>query len=158
MAIARKSSTGYGQISHGGVISVQGQENRCFQNGRYTTMVLLQTDAAIIRETAVVHCWISTVEVIGINTVKFEDYKVEGMGYAIPISEGDSDNQWFDEPWDSEARGTGIPWWHLLQDVTETFGNVRYSDWGIHLSFKLSREAPPGLRLGFKVGDVIQYV
>ena len=47
-------------------------------------MVLLQTDAAI--NPAMQSLTKLNGEVIGINTVKFADYKVEGMGYAIPIS------------------------------------------------------------------------
>lgn len=81
-AIAIGNALGYGQSVTVGYISALNREVEIENK----TMTLLQTDAAINPGNSGGALLNSKGEVIGINTVKFVDSQVEGMGYAIPIS------------------------------------------------------------------------
>ena len=81
-AIAIGNALGYGQSVTVGYISALDREVDA--DGK--TMKLLQTDAAINPGNSGGALLNSKGEVIGINTMKFVDSTVEGMGYAIPIS------------------------------------------------------------------------
>lgn len=81
-AIAIGNALGYGQSVTVGYISALNREVEMEDK----TMTLLQTDAAINPGNSGGALLNSNGEVIGINTVKFVDSQVEGMGYAIPIS------------------------------------------------------------------------
>ncbi len=81
-AIAIGNALGYGQSVTVGYISAL--EREVDADGK--TMKLLQTDAAINPGNSGGALLNSKGEVIGINTMKFVDSTVEGMGYAIPIS------------------------------------------------------------------------
>ena len=83
MAIAIGNALGYGQSVTVGYISALNREVPIED----ATMTLLQTDAAINPGNSGGALLNSSGEVIGINTVKFASEEVEGMGYAIPISE-----------------------------------------------------------------------
>ena len=81
-AIAIGNALGYGQSVTTGVVSAVGREVQLTDK----TMTLIQTSAAINPGNSGGALLNGKGEVIGINTVKYEDTSVEGMGYAIPIN------------------------------------------------------------------------
>ena len=82
-AIAIGNALGYGQSVTAGVISALGRDIglQGFDN------TLIQTDAAINPGNSGGALLNASGEVIGINTIKMSAEAVEGMGYAIPISD-----------------------------------------------------------------------
>lgn len=82
--IAIGNALGYGQSMTGGYVSALDREVTT-QEG--TTRHLIQTDAAINPGNSGGALLNMKGEVIGINVAKLSDTKVEGMGYAIPISQ-----------------------------------------------------------------------
>lgn len=82
MAIAIGNALGYGQSTTVGYISAKEREVTIENN----TMTLLQTDAAINPGNSGGALLNINGEVIGINSVKYADSSVEGMGFAIPIT------------------------------------------------------------------------
>ncbi|MDF2941410.1 MAG: hypothetical protein K0S01_268 [Herbinix sp.] len=88
MAIAIGNALGYGQSVTVGYISAKDREVEVADayNNETKTMVLLQTDAAINPGNSGGALLNSDGEVIGINTIKYANTEVEGMGYSIPIS------------------------------------------------------------------------
>lgn len=82
-SIAIGNALGYGQSVTTGVISAVAREVQLTDS----TMTLLQTDAAINPGNSGGALLNANGEVIGINTVKYSSEEVEGMGYAIPISD-----------------------------------------------------------------------
>lgn len=82
MAIAIGNALGYGQSVTVGYVSAVNREVT-IDNQK---MTLLQTDAAINPGNSGGALINTAGEVIGINSVKFASEEVEGMGYAIPIS------------------------------------------------------------------------
>jgi len=82
-AIAIGNALGYGQSVTTGVISAT---NRDIEMEGFDS-ILIQTDAAINPGNSGGALLNSNGEVIGINTVKVSDSQVEGMGYAIPVSD-----------------------------------------------------------------------
>lgn len=82
MAIAIGNALGYGQSVTVGYISAVDREVTVNNN----TMKLLQTDAAINPGNSGGALINASGEVIGINSIKYASEEVEGMGYAIPIS------------------------------------------------------------------------
>ena len=80
-AIAIGNALGYGQSVTAGYVSAKDREVALTDK----TMTLLQTDAAINPGNSGGALLNIKGEVIGINTVKYSDTTVEGMGYAIPI-------------------------------------------------------------------------
>lgn len=84
-AIAIGNSLGYGQSVTTGVISALNRE--IYEEGdEYNQGSLIQTDAAINPGSSGGALLNSKGEVIGINASKIADSVIEGMGYAIPIS------------------------------------------------------------------------
>jgi serine protease Do len=83
MAIAIGNALGYGQSVTVGYISAKDRE---IAVDAYTTLTVLQTDAAINPGNSGGALINIKGEVIGINSAKFSDTNVEGMGYSIPIS------------------------------------------------------------------------
>lgn len=83
MAIAIGNALGYGQSVTVGYISAKDREV-AFDDG---SMTLLQTDAAINPGNSGGALLNAAGEVIGINSAKYASEEVEGMGYAIPISD-----------------------------------------------------------------------
>ncbi len=81
-AIAIGNALGYGQSVTTGVISALNREVTIDN----VTNELLQTDAAINPGNSGGALLNQKGEVIGINSAKYSDTDVEGMGYAIPIS------------------------------------------------------------------------
>lgn len=83
MAIAIGNALGYGQSVTVGYISAKDRTISVEDS----TMTLLQTDAAINPGNSGGALLNINGEVIGINSIKFASEEVEGMGYAIPISD-----------------------------------------------------------------------
>ena len=81
-AIAIGNALGYGQSVTTGVISAVNREVQLTDK----TMTLIQTSAAINPGNSGGALLNANGEVIGMNTVKYSDTSVEGMGYAIPIN------------------------------------------------------------------------
>lgn len=89
-AIAIGNALGYGQSVTTGVISALGRSVTVSDAMSGTTIVnnnLIQTDAAINPGNSGGALLNIRGEVIGINSVKYADTDVEGIGYAIPISD-----------------------------------------------------------------------
>ncbi|MCI8634939.1 MAG: trypsin-like serine protease [Eubacterium sp.] len=86
MAIAIGNALGYGQSVTTGVISALNREVVVTNetDGSTITNELLQTDAAINPGNSGGALLNARGEVIGINSVKYSETSVEGMGYAIP--------------------------------------------------------------------------
>lgn len=87
-AIAIGNALGYGQSVTTGVISALNREVTVSDSGSNTnyTAELIQTSAAINPGNSGGALLNAAGEVIGINSVKYADTEVEGIGYAIPIS------------------------------------------------------------------------
>ena len=81
-AIAIGNALGYGQSVTVGYISATAREVQMTDG----TMTLIQTDAAINPGNSGGALLNIDGEVIGINSAKYSDTDVEGMGFAIPIS------------------------------------------------------------------------
>ncbi|MEY8392247.1 trypsin-like peptidase domain-containing protein [Lachnospiraceae bacterium 45-W7] len=86
--VAIGNALGYGQSVTTGVISALNREVTVQDEttGASITNKLLQTDAAINPGNSGGALLNMNGEVIGINSVKYSDTQVEGMGYSIPIS------------------------------------------------------------------------
>ncbi len=86
-AVAIGNALGYGQSVTTGIISAVDREVSVEDEttGAVTINELIQTDAAINPGNSGGALLNMRGEVIGINTIKYSDTKVEGMGYAIPI-------------------------------------------------------------------------
>lgn len=82
LALAIGNALGYGQSLTVGYISAKDREVAVDNN----TMKLLQTDAAINPGNSGGALLNKDGQLIGINSMKYADTDVEGMGYAIPIS------------------------------------------------------------------------
>jgi len=89
-AIAIGNALGYGQSVTTGVISAMGRSVSVADSTTGVTVVnnnLIQTDAAINPGNSGGALLNVKGEVIGINSVKYADTNVEGIGYAIPIND-----------------------------------------------------------------------
>jgi serine protease Do len=83
MVIAIGNALGYGQSVTVGYVSAVNREVTIDNQ----TMTLLQTDAAINPGNSGGALINTSGQVIGINSVKFASAEIEGMGYAIPITD-----------------------------------------------------------------------
>lgn len=81
--VAIGNALGYGQSVTTGIVSAL---NRSLSNESGTTSTYIQTDAAINPGNSGGALLNLDGQLIGINTAKLSDTDVEGMGYAIPIS------------------------------------------------------------------------
>lgn len=87
MAIAIGNALGSGQSVTVGYISAKNRQVNTDGQSKGSQLELLQTDAAINPGNSGGALLNTNGEVIGINDMKYADTNVEGMGYAIPISE-----------------------------------------------------------------------
>lgn len=147
-AIAIGNALGYGQSVTVGYISAINRE----VDVEDTNMTLLQTDAAINPGNSGGALLNSKGEVIGINTVKFVDSTVEGMGYAIPISTAipiinDLMNQEVIE--ESEQGYLGIQGNNITEEYSQGFNMPK----GVYVVKIL--EGSPADGCGLKAGDII---
>lgn len=82
--VAIGNALGYGQSVTTGIVSAL---DRSLTNESGTTSTYIQTDAAINPGNSGGALLNLDGELVGINTAKLSDTDVEGMGYAIPISD-----------------------------------------------------------------------
>lgn len=155
MTIAIGNAMGYGQSLTVGYVSAKDRKIEVSDNYSYNTMILLQTDAAINPGNSGGALLNIKGEVIGINTVKFADYKVEGMGYAIPISKAipiinELMNREILKPEEQGFLGVGP------QDVTEDVSTMFGIPIGVYISTLVEGSAAD--KAGLQVGDVIQII
>ena len=126
-AIAIGNALGYGQSVTTGVISALDREVTTTDSstGISVTNSLIQTDAAINPGNSGGALLNMQGEVIGINSVKYSDTDVEGMGYAIPISTAQPiiDDLISQEKVDeSKSAYLGISGVDLDSDTASTYG------------------------------------
>lgn len=148
MVIAIGNALGYGQSTTVGYVSALDRE---IADEDYT-MKLIQTDAAINPGNSGGALLNAAGEVIGINSVKYADENIEGMGFAIPISTAlpiinDLMNR--EEIAENEQSYLGI----VGNDVTENYSQVYGMPVGIYIS-KVTENSPAS-KSGLKMGDII---
>lgn len=154
--VAIGNALGYGQSVTTGIISaldrsvsVQGT------NGEVITNKLIQTQAAINPGNSGGALLNMKGEVIGINSVKYSSEEVEGMGYAIPISDvesiiGDLMNKETREKVDQDKVGyLGIECIGVTSEVAQVYDLPK----GVYI--KSVVEGSAAEKAGLKAGDVI---
>lgn len=152
-AIAIGNALGYGQSVTTGVISALNRDYAVDENGN--TQALIQTDAAINPGNSGGALLDVNGEVIGINSNKIAGTKVEGMGYAIPISTAkpiiaELMNKQTRTPVEQNKRGyLGISGLNVDSQVQEMYG--------IPVGVYISRvyEGTAAQKAGLKKGDII---
>lgn len=149
--VAIGNALGYGQSVTTGIVSALNREVTIDN----TTNTLIQTDAAINPGNSGGALLNMKGEVIGINEAKLSSNYVEGMGYAIPISDvegiiGDLQNLKTRSTVDSEKMGyLGI----TCQDVTSEIAQQYDMPEGIYLKSVVSGCAAD--KAGLKKGDIL---
>ncbi len=154
MAIAIGNALGYGQSVTVGYISAKDRQVEVGDGNSSSanTMVLLQTDAAINPGNSGGALLDVNGNVIGINSVKYADTKVEGIGYAIPMSNAiPIINELMNrEVLKDEEKGyLGITGRTIGDEVSEAYGFPN----GIYIS-EVS-ESGAAKKAGIKQGDII---
>ena len=152
-AIAIGNALGYGQSVTTGVISALNRDYAVDENGN--TQALIQTDAAINPGNSGGALLNVNGEVIGINSNKIAGTKVEGMGYAIPISTAkpiiaELMNKQTRTPVEQNKRGyLGISGLNVDSQVQDMYG--------IPVGVYISRvyEGTAAQKAGLKKGDII---
>ena len=120
--VAIGNALGYGQYVTTGIVSAKDRTNST------NTTPLIQTDAAINPGNSGGALLNMKGEVIGINSSKYSDTTVEGMGYAIPITAvqdrlDDLMNRQTREKVDESEKGyLGISCATVSSDVSEAYG------------------------------------
>ncbi len=149
MAIAIGNALGYGQSVTVGYISAKDRQVSV-DNVTYT---LIQTDAAINSGNSGGALLNQYGEVIGINSVKYSGSSVEGMGFAIPISNITdiiaelSNREELDE---SESGYLGI---QVGKEITKEYSNMLGIPQGLYVSDVV--EDSPADKGGICTGDII---
>lgn len=153
--VAIGNAYGYGLSVTSGIVSALNREVSVQADGQTITNKLIQTDAAINPGNSGGALLNGKGELIGINSVKFISEEVEGMGYAIPITDvesiiGDLMNKITRDQVAEEKRGylgiTGV-------DVTEE-ASINYDmPIGAHVNSVVEGGAAD--RAGIQKGDII---
>ena len=152
MSIAIGNALGYGQSVTVGYISAKDREVGISDGYNTKKMILLQTDAAINPGNSGGALLNAAGEVIGINTVKYADNKVEGMGFAIPISKAIPviNELMSREVLKTEEQGyLGIGGYDVTEDVSSTF-NIP-----IGVFVKIVDQEGAAKKAGLLPGDII---
>lgn len=156
MVIAIGNALGYGQSVTVGYVSAKNREMSSSDgNGKTTTQVLLQTDAAINPGNSGGALIDINGNVIGINSSKFMSYgstNVEGMGYAIPMSDAVSIiNELMDREVlkDNERGYLGITGRSISDSVSKYYG-IPVGVYVVSVS-----ESGAANKAGIKQGDII---
>ncbi len=152
-AIAIGNALGYGQSVTTGVISALDREVTVTdQNNNTVTNSLIQTDAAINPGNSGGALLNINGEVVGINSVKYTDTDVEGMGYAIPITTAEpiiNDLINLEPVAESEVAYLGVSG----MDVTDEVGSQYNWPNGIYVIQVM--EGSPAQQAGIYAGDII---
>ena len=147
-AIAIGNALGYGTSVTVGYISAKDRE----VSGEDNTMKLLQTDAAINPGNSGGALVDSSGAVIGINSSKYADTSVEGMGFAIPINTAIpiiNDIVKAQTVSEDEQAYLGIKGTNVTSEYAQYYNLPE----GIYVSSVTS--GPPADKAGIKKGDVI---
>ena len=154
--VAIGNALGYGQSVTTGIISALGRNVTVSdESGSSITNKLIQTDAAINPGNSGGALLNMDGELIGINSVKVSSSSVEGMGYAIPISDVQSiiEELMLKETRDvvsEEKQGyLGIQPIDVTNDIYETYGMPV----GIYIN--LVYENSPAEAAGLVKGNII---
>lgn len=151
MAIAIGNALGYGQSVTVGYISAVNRDVT-IENA---TMTLLQTDAAINPGNSGGALLNIEGEVIGINSVKYASQEVEGMGYAIPISDAiPMINELMNrELIDEKEQGFLGIYLDSAKNVTELYAERFNMPIGVYIDQVV--EDSPAAQAGLKQGHII---
>ena len=155
-AVAIGNALGYGQSVTTGVISALNREVSVEnEDGSTTTNELIQTDAAINPGNSGGALLNAKGEVIGISSVKYSDTSVEGMGYAIPISDASDtiqnlmNQETKTKVSEAEQGYLGISGVDVSSTVAQTYNMPE----GIYL-YQV-KEGSPAEQAGLQAGDII---
>lgn len=150
--IAIGNALGYGQSVTTGIVSALNREVTIDSN----TNMLIQTDAAINPGNSGGALLNMRGQLVGINSAKYSDTKVEGMGYAIPVDdvldiiEGLMNRTIRDKKAEEGERGfLGI----TGQDVTDEVAQAYDMPKGVYVTSV--EEGGAADRAGIKKGDII---
>lgn len=157
MVIAIGNALGYGQSVTVGYVSAKNREvsSSDSSTGQSTTQILMQTDAAINPGNSGGALIDTNGNVIGINSSKYFSYgttSVEGMGYAIPMSDAVSViNDLMDREVlkDNEKGYLGITGQSVSESVSKSYGIPV----GVYVSAVSDTGA--AYKAGIKQGDII---
>lgn len=150
--VAIGNALGYGQSVTSGWISAL---NRTISTEDSTGSGLIQTDAAINPGNSGGALLNMNGEVIGINSAKYADSAVEGMGYAIPISKAQPileelmNRQTRDKVSDSEAAYMGVKLADLSTEAIQMYNMPE----GAFVTGVFSKS--PAEKAGIQKGDII---
>jgi serine protease Do len=151
MVIAIGNALGYGQSVTVGYISALDREVTVDD----VTMDLIQTDAAINPGNSGGALINTSGEVVGMNSVKYASADVEGMGYAIPISDAIPMIEQLmnrEVVAESEQGYLGINL-QTAQDITDTFSQQFKMPLGVYVNEVL--KGSPAEKAGLKAGNII---
>lgn len=153
-AIAIGNALGYGQSVTTGVISALDREVVLEDEltGTAITSNLIQTDAAINPGNSGGALLNLKGEVIGINSAKYSDTAVEGMGYAIPMSKAEPiiNSLINNEEVEEEDTGyLGIAGADIPEDVANTYDMPK----GVYVTQVIEDSAAE--EAGIKKGDIL---
>lgn len=154
--VAIGNALGYGQSVTNGIVSALNREVSVQgTNGEVITNKLIQTDAAINPGNSGGALLNMRGEVVGINSVKYSSEEVEGMGYAIPISDvesiiGDLMNKETRDKVDEDEVGyLGISCIGVTSEVAKVYDLPE----GVYVKSVVKGSAAENA--GLKAGDVI---
>ena len=151
-AIAIGNALGYGQSVTTGVISAVNREVKLTDK----TMTLIQTDAAINNGNSGGPLLNSNGEVIGINTVKYAASGVEGMGYAIPITNAKPIIESIINGNNTTQNQDGVLFGIYGEDVTEQLQRMFQMPAGVYVSGVV--ENSPAEKYQIQAGSIITAV
>lgn len=154
--VAIGNALGYGQSVTTGIISALNREVTVSDtDGNEITNKLIQTDAAINPGNSGGALLNMNGELIGINSVKVSSSSVEGMGYAIPISDVQSiiEELMLKETRDVVAENSqgylGIGGTDVTSEISETY------DMPIGIYINMIYENSPAEAAGLAKGNII---
>lgn len=153
MVIAIGNALGYGQSMTAGYISAKERPVTITDTG--VTMTLLQTDAAINPGNSGGALLNMKGELVGITNVKYAQTTVEGMGFAIPISDATaiiSELESIEELKDEEKGYLGIS----CENITQKQNLVYNIPVGVYVT-EVSKKGA-AYKAGIMAGDIITKV